>query len=100
MSDGPVVLTVVIEAVPGREQELAAKLKELVSPTRSEPGCLGYELNGSQEKNGTFLFFEKFASQEALDQHIKTAHFQNFLKYREHNDPIANQVVTRWSSLS
>ena len=100
MAETPIVLSVVIEAVSGREQELGSLLSGLVSPTRAEAGCLSYELNTSLEKPGVFLFYEKFAGQNALDVHVSSAHFQNFLKQREGNDPIANQTVMRWSALT
>jgi quinol monooxygenase YgiN len=97
MTEAVIVLSVVIEAIPGREQELGSLLSGLVSPTRAEAGCLCYELNSSQEKPGVFLFYEKFADQKALDAHVSSAHFQGFLKQREGNDPIASQTVMRWS---
>lgn len=100
MSDSPIILNVVLEATKGREEELAGLLSKLVGPTRSEPGCMGYELNTSSEKPGTFLFYEKFANQAALDAHVASAHFQNFLKQREASDPVAAQTVTRWSKLA
>jgi len=100
MATAPVILNVVIEAAAGREREVAAMLSELVGPTRSEPGCIGYELNSSQEKPGTFLFYEKFASQADLDDHINSPHFQGFLKRREAKDPIATTTVTRWTTLA
>lgn len=96
MDESPIVLSVVIEAAPGREADLAVLLSGLLSPTRSEPGCISYELSRSAEKPGAFLFYEKFASQAALDAHIASAHFQAFLKKREEDDPIAAQTVTRW----
>ena len=100
MATSPIILNVVIEAVAGREEELATMLSKLVGPTRSEPGCLGYELNSSQEKPGAFLFYEKFASQAAVDDHINSPHFQGFLKQREGSDPVANMTVTRWAALA
>jgi quinol monooxygenase YgiN len=100
MTETPLVLSVIIEAVSGREQELSSLLSGLVSLTRAEAGCLSYELNTSREKPGVFLFYEKFADQKALDAHVNSAHFQNFLKQREGNDPIANQTVMRWSALN
>jgi quinol monooxygenase YgiN len=99
MAESPIILSVVIEAAPGREQELSSLLNSLVAPTRAEAGCLGYELNTSAEKPGVFLFYEKFANQAALDSHVSSPHFQGFLKQREGNDPIANQTVSRWSAL-
>ena len=100
MAGSPIILNVFIEAAQGREEELAGLLKELVAPTRAEPGCVSYELNASQEKPGAFLFYEKFADQAALDAHVSSTHFQNFLKKREASDPIASQSVTRWSALA
>jgi quinol monooxygenase YgiN len=100
MADTPIILSVVIEAAAGRENELASMLSKLVEPTRSEPGCLGYELNTSREKSGTFLFYEKFANQAALDAHVSAPYFQNFLKQREASDPVAHQTVMRWAGLA
>jgi quinol monooxygenase YgiN len=100
MAESPIILNVVLEAAKGREEELAGLLSKLVAPTRSEPGCLGYELNASREKPGSFLFYEKFADQAALDAHVSSPHFKNFLKIRESNDPVVAQTVTRWSVLA
>lgn len=100
MADSPIVLNVVIEAAAGREEKLAAMLSKLIGPTRAEAGCLGYELNTSLEKPGTFLFYEKFAGQAALDEHINSPHFQGFLKQREASDPVATTTVTRWTTLT
>jgi quinol monooxygenase YgiN len=80
MNETPIVLSVVIEAVSGHEQELGSLLSGLVLPTRAEAGCLSYELNASQDKPGVFLFYEKFADQAALDAHVNSPHFQKFLK--------------------
>lgn len=100
MADSPIILNVFLEAAQGREEELAGLLKALVGPTRAEPGCLGYELNVSSEKPGSFLFYEKFADQAALDAHVGSPHFQAFLKKREASDPISGQSVTRWSAIA
>lgn len=97
MSEMPIILSVTVEAVQGREDELAALLKTLVEPTRAEPGCLGYELNESQETPGIFLFYEKFAGQTALDEHVNSKHFQSFLADRSKSDPVLKQAVMRWT---
>ena len=96
MADDRVVLSVVIHAVPGRENELATQLHGLVQPTRAESGCLDYRLHTSAEVPGRFLFYEVFVNQAALDSHLNTPHFQAFVKYRENSDPVANQTVMRW----
>jgi quinol monooxygenase YgiN len=93
-----VVLHVTMEAVPGHESELAGQLNALVAPTRSEPGCLEYNLHRDPEHAGTFMFYERFASQAALDAHLETDHFRKFAQYRAaaNPDPVAKVVVTRW----
>ncbi len=100
MCEMPIILSVTIEAVTGREDELAVLLTSLVEPTRAEPGCLGYDLNSSKEHPGIFLFYEKFAGQSALDEHVNSNHFQEFLKRRAQYDPILKQTVVRWSLLA
>ena len=100
MAEMPIILSVTIEAVQGRETELATILSGLVEPTLAEPGCLGYELNASQEAPGTFLFYEKFAGQAALEDHVNSTHFQKFLNVRSKSDPIRKQTVVRWSLIA
>jgi len=95
----PIILNVHFDAVPGREADLARELRALVTPTRSEAGCLLYQLHADPENPGKFMFYEKFADQTALDHHVNTPHFKKFLSYRENSDPVAAETVTRWQSL-
>ena len=99
MNEAKIILSVMIEAVPGREEELAGLLGALVVPTRAEPGCLGYELNISTENPAMLFFYEKFVNQKALDAHVSSAYFRAFLRQREESDPIKQQTVMRWSEL-
>jgi quinol monooxygenase YgiN len=100
VSESPIILSVMIEAVPGREEEAAALLGSLIVPTRAESGCLSYELHVSNENHAMLFFYEKFLNQEALDVHVNSSYFQAFLRQREKNDPIMQQTVTRWSTHS
>ena len=43
----------------------------LVEPTRKESGCLCYNLHQSKSDKSQFMFYEQWASQEALDAHGK-----------------------------
>ena len=101
MSDAHVILNVHMEAVPGREQDLARELTALVEPTRKESGCVAYELHRDPENPAKFMFYERFKSQAALDDHVNTPHFKKFLAYRQaHEDPVAATNVTRWRIIS
>jgi quinol monooxygenase YgiN len=91
-----VVLNVHMEAKGGREDDLARELQSLVAPTRQEKGCLTYELHRDPDNNKLFMFYEQFADHAALDAHIAAPYFKKFLAYREKDDPVAHQTVTRW----
>lgn len=93
-----VILHVVMEALSGRENELAEQLNALVAPTRAEAGCLDYRLHRDPENAGVFMFYERFASQAALDAHLATDHFRKFGEYRgtAKPDPVAKVTVVRW----
>jgi quinol monooxygenase YgiN len=100
MSDGVVVLNVHMQALEGREHDLEAQLRALLEPTRREIGCLAYELHKDPENPGKFMFYEKFKNEAALDLHLDTSHFKNFLAYRQAGvDPVATVVVTRWTPI-
>ena len=50
---------------------------DLAVKSREEPGCLAYEVaRGSGEDSGTFMLFEKWRDQAALDEHYATEHFR------------------------
>ena len=100
MSDSAVVLNVHFEAASNRENDLGQALRALVAPTRAEPGCLAYRLHHDPQHPGKFMFYEKFASQAALDAHIASPHFQNFVKLREAGpDPVAQVNVGTWKEI-
>ncbi len=59
----------------GKEELLRNTLREMLTPTRAEQGCRLYELYESNRK-GLFYFYEKWASQGALDLHTETPHYK------------------------
>jgi len=72
------LLTVVavLKAKPGKEEALREALVGLVDSTRSEPGCLQYDLHVSTENVAEFVFYEKWVDQAALDQHLQKPYMQ------------------------
>jgi quinol monooxygenase YgiN len=97
MTEAPIILNVHFEAAPGHEEKLGAALHAMVAPTHTEPGCLVYELHFDPENPAKFMFYEKFANQQALDDHIATPHMKTLQTYLKAEEPIA-QSVTRWRS--
>jgi quinol monooxygenase YgiN len=102
MNNDHVILNVHIDAAAGREEKLAEQLRALVAPTRSEAGCLAYELQRDPENPGKFMFYERFRSQAALDEHLAMPNFKAFLAYRAaaNPDPVASIVITTWRAIA
>lgn len=57
-------------------QRLAA---ELARETRKEQGCISYELFQDINNQNIFSFIEAWENQDALDMHMKSAHFQKIV---------------------
>jgi quinol monooxygenase YgiN len=102
MNNDDVILNVHIEAAAGQEEKLAEQLRALVAPTRSEPGCLVYELHRDPKDPAKFMFYERFRSQATLDEHLASPCFQAFVAYRAavNPDPVASIVITTWRSIA
>ena len=64
----------VIEARPDSVEEVRAALVELATASRSEEGCVSYELNESIAAPGTFVVLEVWRSAADLDLHTQTPH--------------------------
>jgi len=52
--------------------------KELIEKSRAEEGCISYTLYQDPNDKSTFLFFEEWKSQAAIDFHFATEHFKKF----------------------
>jgi quinol monooxygenase YgiN len=71
-----IILTAAVKAKPGQEEAVKEVLMALVEPTRKEPGCLCYNLHQSKSDKTQFMFYEQWASKEAIDAHGKTPHMK------------------------
>jgi quinol monooxygenase YgiN len=72
----PVVIFATFTPRSGNEQAVQQGLRDVLPPTRSEPGCLQFDLCASEVAGMTFRLFEVFASEEALDAHKQTEHYR------------------------
>ena len=63
-----------IEALPGYEQEVRSVLESYLSPTRSEKGCIRYDLFLDDSDPKKFTFIEEWESKEDLDAHAQSDH--------------------------
>jgi quinol monooxygenase YgiN len=63
----------------GEEEKVARALREMVTPTRAEPGNLDYQVFRDPNQPSLFVLFEKYADEAAFDAHRATAHFGTWL---------------------
>ena len=72
------LVNAVIYTIPSDKADEAERfLRELAATSRTEQGCDGYEVARADEPDhATFVLFEKYTDQAALDAHMQTEHFQ------------------------
>ncbi|MCH7313561.1 putative quinol monooxygenase [Acinetobacter sp. ANC 3882] len=50
--------------------------QELVEKTRTEAGCIAYDLYHDHKQIGHFVFIEEWVDRSALERHVQSEHFQ------------------------
>lgn len=65
-----------IKAKADKVEEVREALTGLVEPTRSEPGCIVYELVQNTGDPTDFTFMEEWESEAALASHASSVHIK------------------------
>jgi len=73
-----VTVLALLKAKPGLEEEVKRELVALQGPTRSEEGCINYDLHQSKEDPSCFMFYENWKSQDDLDKHLQMPYLTAF----------------------
>lgn len=79
MSQNLLIVVAEMTALSGKEDDLRQKLTGFVAPTRTENGCVQYDLHEAEDHPGQFLFFEKWTSPQALEAHLASPHIASVL---------------------
>jgi quinol monooxygenase YgiN len=79
MAHRKVTVFALVKAKPGLEEAVKKELSALVGPTRTEEGCINYDLHQSLDQKGHFRFYENWTSKELLDRHLQSAHVKRFI---------------------
>lgn len=98
MSGEPLTLTATIHVREGSEEQFLAAASAVIPPTRTEPGCIEYQLHRHDQHPGTFSFYEIWRTDEDLDHHMETPHIAVFIAAIE---PILASEITleRWRAV-
>ena len=92
MTKKPLGCTIIgtVVARPETREKLFKILSSFVAPTRSEPGCVNYDFHCDADDPNTFVFYENFASQAALDAHLAMPYLKPLI---DHVDELLAQPV-------
>ncbi len=83
MASNPVTVIVRIKAKPGMEARVKQELLNLLGPTRSEKGCINYDMHQAPDDDALFLFHENWTSEEDLKRHFEAPHIKHWLEQAE-----------------
>jgi len=67
------------EPRPGKRSELLAAFREVLGPTRAEPGCLGIHLYESVRPPECFFIHSQWIDEPAFDNHVALTHTTSFV---------------------
>ena len=99
MADKKVTVLARIKAKNGMEDRVRQELLSLVAPTRSESGCINYDLHQAIDDKSLFLFYENWVSKDDLDKHLEMPYLKAFMEKAE--DILTEPVeITLWEMIS
>jgi quinol monooxygenase YgiN len=93
------MLTIVarIKAKPGLEARMKQDLLSLLTPTRTEPGCITFDLLQDTTDPTVFVLYENWKDQTALDNHFQQPYVKQVLQAYEETlaEPIAVMALRK-----
>ena len=67
---------------PEQAEAFEQLFRAYVEPSRAEPGCIEYHMLRDKADPSLFVFFEVWASKDALDEHSALPHMRAFFEKR------------------
>jgi quinol monooxygenase YgiN len=71
-------LTAKWTAQDGAEETVYGAIRELIEPSRAEPGCRLYQANRSLDDPRVFLLYEIYDDEDAYKAHGASDHFKQY----------------------
>ncbi len=75
----PLTIIAQITAASGKEALVKAELEKLIDVTRSEKGCLQYDLHQDNSNPAFFVFYENWESRELWQTHMSAPHLAAYM---------------------
>jgi quinol monooxygenase YgiN len=74
-----IVVKAIVQARPGKEEELEDLIRAIVPKVQAEERTIEYTIHRAQNIPGRFFFYEKYLDQDACDSHMATPYLQELL---------------------
>ncbi len=78
-----VSVVALIKARSGMEEQLREETEALVKPTRSEAGCLNYDLHQDMCDPSLLIFYENWRSRQDFCEHLNKPYIKEYLEKTE-----------------
>lgn len=78
MNDDKIVLIARLKVKPDKVEQARSAALAIVEASRSEAGCINYDIHQSIEDESVFFWHETWANKAAIDEHFATPFFQEF----------------------
>lgn len=83
MSSEKLTIVAKIWAKDDKRDFVKSELLKLIATTRTEEGCMNYDLHQDHENPNLFLFFENWRSRDLWQQHMKNSHITAYKEATE-----------------
>lgn len=77
MATSKVTVIARVKSKVSMEERVKQELLKLLAPTRSERGCINYDLHQAVNDKSLFLFHENWESEDDLKKHLESPHVKN-----------------------
>jgi quinol monooxygenase YgiN len=71
-----IIVKATLTAKPGDRDKIISRSQDVIGSTRSELGCISYELFTSTEDKDVLMMFEQWENSDLLEAHTQTEHFK------------------------
>lgn len=78
MTDTRIAIVASFTPAEGKAGDVERLLRDMVAPTRAEPGCRRYDLYRNRGAGPTFSLFEIYDDFAAIEHHRSTPHYKHY----------------------
>lgn len=80
MSNQKLTIVARILAKEEKADMVKAELLKLAGFSKSDEGCINYDLHQDQENSNLFFVYENWENSDSLQKHVESKHFVNYME--------------------